>query len=178
VQGLGGLVEPNNGAHAADLTRRLAAALGGVAILLPAPGVVGTAAARVAFAQDPYVQDGLRRARSATLAIMGIGVPRQDSVLMRNGTTVRWRELADLTALGAVGDINLRYFDAQGQPMRSELDSRVIGLSLDELHRIERVVGVAGGAVKFDAIRAALRGHLINTLVTDHETARRLLQSP
>lgn len=107
---------------------------------------------------------------------MGIGVPRPDSVLVRDGTIVRWTELADLTARGAVGEINLRYFDAQGHPIRSELDCRVIGLSLDELYRIER--GGAGGAVTFDAIRAALRGHLINTLVTDHETARRLRQSP
>jgi DNA-binding transcriptional regulator LsrR (DeoR family) len=174
IQGLGGLVDPNNEAHAADLTRRLARFLGGTAQLLPAPGAAGSPAAARAFYKDPHVSHVIEQARRADIAVMGIGAPRQDSILVRQGTIVRWPELTALIKQGAVGDINLRYFDAAGRPMASDLDDRVIGLTLAEIKRIKHVVGVAGGASKLAAIRGALEGRLIHSLVTDSVTARAL----
>ncbi len=176
VQGLGGLGDPTREVHAADLTRRLAQTLGGQAVLLPAPGVAGTVAARDAFYHDPYVRRVLEQAAVASLAFMGIGAPRHDSILVREGTIVTWPELAELKEQGAVGDINLRYFDKHGQAIRSDLDNRVIGLTLDEIRQIGHVVGVAGGAAKLKAIQGALKGKLIDVLVTDDVTAQYLLQ--
>ena len=75
IQGLGGLGDPNNEIHAADLTRRLARILGGQAILLPAPGVAGSTAAGQALLSDPHVQAALASGRAANLAFMGIGAP-------------------------------------------------------------------------------------------------------
>ena len=40
---------------------------------------------------------------------------------------------------------------------------------------IHRRIGLAGGARKHDAIRAALTGNWVNVLVTDLSTARALL---
>lgn len=175
IQGLGGLGDPNNEVHAADLTRRLAQVLGGQAFLLPAPGVVGTIQAREALYHDPHVFQALELARSADLAVMGIGAPRPDSILVREGRIVQWPELAGLLELEAVGDINLRYFDKHGCLVPSDLDQRVIGLTLDEIRQINRVVGVAGGSAKYKAIRGALEGGFLKVLVTDHVTAQRLL---
>ena len=76
---------------------------------------------------------------------------------------------------GAVGDINLRYFDSNGRLIESMLNDRVIGLTLDDIRQIETVVGVAGGEAKLDAIRGALDGSLVDVLVTDHVTGQRLL---
>jgi DNA-binding transcriptional regulator LsrR (DeoR family) len=58
------------------------------------------------------------------------------------------------------------------------LDERVIGISLEEMRSLNRVVGIAGGAAKFNAILGAIRGRFINTLVTDLGTARKLLEVP
>lgn len=177
IQGLGSLGDPTRDVHAADLARRLAHALGGQAVLMPAPAVAGTRQARDAMFADPFVQRALDSARSAQLAFMGIGAPRLDSILIREGQIVSWPELQDLKKRGAVGDINLRYFDAQGQIIESDLDRRVIGLTLDEIRRIPRVIGMAGGAAKVDAIRGALTGQLVDVLVTDHQTAEHILLS-
>ena len=176
IQGLGGMVDPNNEVHSADLTRRLARALNGQAFLLPAPGVAGSRRARDAFLNDPHLNRALLRARKANLAVMGIGAPRPESILVREGNIVKWGELSALRVKGAVGDINLRYFDARGKRVASDLDDRVIGLTLDEIRQIEHVVGVAGGSAKQDAIRAALDGKLIDVLVTDHVMAKRLVE--
>ena len=177
IQGLGGLADPNNEIHAADLTRRLTRCLGGKALLLSAPGVAGNQKARDAHCGDPHVAAVLRQARAANLAFMGIGAPRPESILVQEGTIVTWQELAALKKLGAVGDLNLRYFDDSGRRVGSHLDERVVGLTLEEIGKIDHVVGVAGGAEKFGAIRAALRGKLVDVLVTDHMTAHGLLQS-
>jgi len=177
IQGLGGLADPNNEIHAADLTRRLSRTLGGRALLLPAPGVAGNRKAREAHCGDPHVARVLQKAREANLAFMGIGAPRPDSILVQEGNIVTWQELAVLKRLGAVGDINLRYFNDKGKKVPSDLDDRVIGLTLEEIAKIDHVVGVAGGTEKFAAIRAALIGKLVDVLVTDHMTAQKLLQT-
>ena len=175
IQGLGGLSDPNEEVHASDLTRRLAKHLGAHAFLLLAPAVAASENAREALLSDQYTATVLEKARTANLAFMGIGAPRRDSMLVREGSVVSWRNLADLMKQGAVGDINLRYFDALGQRIASELDDRIIGLTLDEIRRIELVVGVTGGSAKYKAIQAALKGKLIDVLVTDHVTAQQLL---
>jgi DNA-binding transcriptional regulator LsrR (DeoR family) len=106
---------------------------------------------------------------------MGIGAPRPDSILVREGEIVKWPELEALSARGAAGDINLRYFDQGGNPVDSNLDARVIGLTLEEIGRIDRVIGIAGGETKVKAMRGALNGKLIDVLVTDHVTAQAIL---
>jgi DNA-binding transcriptional regulator LsrR (DeoR family) len=50
----------------------------------------------------------------------------------------------------------------------------VIGMNLEQLRGVNRVVGVAGGRRKVAAIRAALIGRLINVLIADRATARAL----
>ncbi len=80
-----------------------------------------------------------------------------------------------LRAAGAVGDICLRFFDASGAPVVTPLNDRVIGMDLDQLRQVKRAVGIAGGKQKLSAIRGALRGKLINVLITDHFTAQHLL---
>jgi len=175
IQGLGGLGDPNKEVHAADLTRRLAQVFGGEAVLLPTPAVAGTRKARDTYIEDPFVSNVLEQAQSANLAVMGIGAPRLDSILMREGRIVTEQDMETLKNNGAVGDINLRFFDENGKLVQSNFDRRVIGLTLDEIKRIERVIGVAGGAAKVSAIRGALAGRLVDVLVTDQITAQQVL---
>jgi len=177
VQGLGALLDPNTDMHAAQLVRRLAAWLAGQAVILPAPGLAGTSLAVRALRGDVYVREALRQAREATLAIMGIGAPRQDSLLVREGDIVKWPELAAVMEQGAVGDLSLRYFDHAGRQVPSALDDRVIGLTLAEIKQIGTVAGMAGGRSKFEAIRGALNGNLLQVLITDHVTAKRVVDS-
>ena len=176
IQGLGGLVDPNQEIHATELVRRLAKALDARAVLLSAPGVAGSPTVRNAFYDDPFVTQVLEQARKANLAVMGIGAPDPNSILVREGKIVTWAMLEDLMRQGAVGDINLRYFNRKGERVCSDLDDGVIGLTLEEIKRIGLVVGVSGGSTKLAAIRGALEGKLVHTLVTDHVTAGRLLE--
>jgi DNA-binding transcriptional regulator LsrR (DeoR family) len=76
-----------------------------------------------------------------------------------------------------VGDVALRYMGADGTAVDLSLNDRIIGLSLDEIRRIPLVIGVAGGRPKVEIIRAALKGDLLDVLITDQLTAERLLDA-
>jgi DNA-binding transcriptional regulator LsrR (DeoR family) len=111
------------------------------------------------------------------MAFVGIGSSDSESVFVPEFWNVMTSStLATLKRRGAVGSINLRYFDRHGRTVRSELDKLIVGLTLDELKQIYRVVGIAGGSAKLQAIEAALQAKLINVLVTDHITAEQLLK--
>jgi DNA-binding transcriptional regulator LsrR (DeoR family) len=112
---------------------------------------------------------------SITLAIVGIGAVEPSELLARSGNIFSTRELADLAEAGAVGDISLRFFDKTGKPVKTPLDERVIGLPLEDLSKVDRVIALAGGQKKTDAIAGALRTGVIDTLITDRFTADRLL---
>jgi DNA-binding transcriptional regulator LsrR (DeoR family) len=176
VQIIGGLGQPTANVHATDLSRRLASALGCELALLPAPGIMDSRHSKDAVLSDSHIQQTISLFEDITVAYVGIGAPTPDSVLVRDGSIITRAEIDQLVALGAVGDIALRFFDAQGDPLRHELDERVIGISLDELRHIDRVVGVAGGPDKLAAVRGALLGGYIDVLITDQRTARLLLE--
>jgi len=176
VQILGGLGSPGAQIHATQLTQRLAERIGGSATLLPAPGAVGSANARRVMLQDKYVQQALGMFKSVTIALVGIGAVEPSKLLAASGNVFSSSELRALGRRGAVGDICLRFFDAQGAPVQTALNDRVISIELEELRRVRRVVGIAGGARKTAAIHGALAGRWINVLITDHHTASRLLE--
>jgi DNA-binding transcriptional regulator LsrR (DeoR family) len=84
--------------------------------------------------------------------------------------------IAHLRSHGAVGNICARHYDATGEPVAHDVDRRVVGIDLRSLHQIARVIGVAGGRVKAQAIRGALRGGHINVLITDEPAADEILR--
>jgi len=175
VQTLGGMGDPSVQTHATQLTTRLARLTGAEPKLLPVQGVTSSREAKLLMQTDPFVRETLDLFGSITLAIVGIGAVEPSELLARSGNIFSSRELADLAEAGAVGDISLRFFDKNGKPVKTPLDERVIGLPLEDLARVDRVIALAGGAKKTDAIAGALRVGVIDTLVTDKFTAQRLI---
>lgn len=175
VQILGGVGQPDAEVHATHLTNRLTRLVHGKAVFLPAPGVVGSEEARRILLADPYVSEATALFDRLTVALVGIGSIEPSRLLARSGNVFSETELAAARRKGAVGDVCLRFFDADGQPVITELDRRVIGIPLEQLRRVERTVGIAGGSRKHIAIRGALRGRWVNVLITDRFTAEMLL---
>jgi len=175
IQILGGLGRPESETYGADLVHRMASTFGARPRVVPSPGIVTSKIVRDALLTDSQIVDTLALAAQADVALVGIGRPTPGSVVMHSGILSE-DELSDLLSKGAVGDIALRFFDATGQPIQHEICERIIGLDLGQIQKIPRVIGVAGGVEKFEVIRAALRGRLVNVLVTDDQTARRLLE--
>lgn len=174
VQILGGMGNPSVQRHATALTTRLARITGAEPMLLATQGVAGTVEAQRALVADPFVASTLAEFSRITMALVGIGGLEPSKLLADSGNIFTPTELQELSALKAVGDLCLHFFDADGRPIRSPIEGRVIGITLEQLRLIPRVVGVAGGQRKHQALLGALRGRLIDVLVTDQFTAARL----
>ena len=175
VQMLGGLGRLESETYGADLTMRMAQTLGARMRLLPSPGIVSSKLVRDALLQDVNIAETLALAARADLALVGIGSPMLGSVVLETGI-LNEDDLVGLQALGAVGDIALRFFDEAGRAIDHPINDRIIGLDLGQIAQIPRVIGVAGGAGKYEVIRGAVRGRLVDVLITDEITATRLLQ--
>ncbi len=175
VQLLGGLGDPDAEIHGSEIARRFAQLVQAKPRMLVAPGVVATASVKNALLADPQVSDTLRLASSVDVAIVGVGTLNQNSVVLSAGTILSDEDVKRLKKKKVVGDIALRFFDADGRPVDDELNDRIVGVTLEEIRAMPRVVAVAGGPEKLEAICGALRGKFVNVLVTDHDTAEKLL---
>ena len=174
IQMVGGLGEPDTNIHVIDIVKRAAIALDATLILLPAPGIVGSIEAHEILLADKSIKQALDLAPKVDIAFVGIGAPGPQSMIVQ-GNIMTQDEMEKLIDLGAVGDIGLRFFDIQGNPILSDVDNRVIGANLNIFRKISHSVGVAGGSEKLAAILGAIRGKYINTLITDQHTAQQLL---
>jgi DNA-binding transcriptional regulator LsrR (DeoR family) len=175
VQTLGGIGDPTVQIHANQLTTRLARLTGAEAHLLNAPGVAQSREGKLVLLGDTFVRETMDLFGQITLAIVGIGAMEPSNMLARSGNIFTSRELAAIKDAGGVGDISLRFFDGEGRIVKTPLDDRVIGMSLEELHGVDRVLALAGGQAKTEAIRGGLRTGVIDVLITDRFTAERLL---
>ncbi len=174
VQTLGGMGNPAVQTHATQLTTRLARLTGGEPRLLSAPGVTQSREAKLVLLSDPYIRETTDLFGKVTLAIVGIGAVEPSGMLARSGNVFSESELAEVAEAGGVGDISLRFFDRDGRPVKTPLDDRVIGMPLEELAGIDRVIALAGGRSKTEAIRGALMTGAVDVLITDKFTAERL----
>ena len=177
VQILGGVGTPTAESNAIHIVSRLAMLVQGQSILLPVPAVVGAQDTRQLYLQDTFVCETIERFASVTLALVGIGSVEPSDLLASSGNVFTLQELEMLRDQGAVGDVCLRYFDAKGAAVQTPLNDRVIGMQLEQLRKVKRSVGIAGGARKLAAIRGALLGRYINVLITDLRTAEGLVAS-
>ncbi|NIM94792.1 MAG: helix-turn-helix domain-containing protein [Anaerolineales bacterium] len=158
-----------------DLARRLGSIFGGEHRYLHAPLYVENEQLREALLQEPTIEETLSLAQRADIAVVGIGSLDPDfSSLLRAGFLDR-NSLAHLCEQGAVGDICALHYDASGRQMDIELNRRIIGIKLQDLHGMGQVIGVAGGEAKAEALLGALRGRYLGVLITDDSAARKVL---
>lgn len=170
VQMTGGLGQPTHNEHSTELTRRVAQKLQSKLLLLPAPGVVTTKEAAEALRSDRQIAETLTRAASADIAVVGLGVLNKDSVIVGEESILRPSEFEAIQQVCAVGDVALRFIDCDGIPLDLELNERIIGVNFEQIRKIPTVIGVAGGAQKFEVITAVLKSGILDVLVTDSDT--------
>ncbi len=159
--------------HSNDIARRIASAFGGEYYLLNAPAVVQSLQAQQAFLSQAIIQENLKLAAAARVALIGIGALSPTSTMVQP-EFFSSDELMHLADLGVVGNIGVDFFNSAGEIVRTPLDSRLVGLSMKRLGTQATVIGVAEGCGKISAIRGALAGKLITNLVTNAQTARAL----
>jgi len=82
-----------------------------------------------------------------------------------------------LIEAGAIGDVLGQFLDRDGHSVSGEIDSRKVGMPLNEVIQVPEKIMAAAGPHKVDIIKAACRRGLVDTLVTDDTTAKLILDT-
>lgn len=158
-----------------EVTRLLAANLGGTAHYIPAPMFVANPAVRNSLMQDVHIADTIEMGRRADIMLVGIGVPEPEYSGLLQAGYIDAATLQRIRSTGAVGDMFVEYYDIGGRILDVGIGAQVVGLQVSDLPGSRTVIAVAGGIYKAAAILGALRLGVIHVLVTDRATAQEVL---
>lgn len=162
-------INPNN------IINLLATRAGGTAQPMYAPAYVESQRVRNALLTQNAVSASMEMAKNADMAIVGIGTPDDEAILVHAGV-ISLAEVRRLREANAVGELLGNYFDEEGREVNSDLKRRLIALSLSDLKHIPKVVGIASEKEKTRAIYSALRSGVLKGLITDCDNAVRILE--
>ena len=126
---------------------------------------------RDALCAHPGVRSVIDRWERLDVALLGIGGPAWSDA------TLGAEAMGEIRAGAAVGEVLIAPFDAAGRFVAPSLRARTVAFDARTLPRVPVVIGVAEGPAKVAPILGALRGKLVNTLVTDVGTAEAILDA-
>jgi DNA-binding transcriptional regulator LsrR (DeoR family) len=170
---LTGAVPPPDGRDLLDLVRSVARIGGGTAHVFYAPMIVDSAETAAAIRRQADVAGALAVVPSVTIAMVAIGAWAPGLSTLYDACTPA--ERADLAGLGVRAEMAGVFLGEDGHPVPTGLDTRMIVTPGQLLARIPCVIAVAYGVSKAAAVRAAIRGGVINGLITHTTLARTLL---
>ncbi|MDT0212823.1 sugar-binding domain-containing protein [Rothia sp. ARF10] len=173
VQLSGAMVTPEEDSSSVDVVRRAARIAGGGRHVFYSPLLLDDAASAEVMRRQPPVREALDRVADVTLAVIGLGAWTPGTSTIHD--VLKPADRKAVTASGAVGEAAGVFFDAEGAVVETPLTARIVGLTGEQLHGIRHVIGIAHGPDKVDAIAAAVKGDLIDSLVTTADTADALL---
>lgn len=164
------------GSQISAIAQGIARAFNGSCSLLYAPMYINNNIVRRELKKEPTIKRTLERIRSVDYVLTGIadmGAVMAGNTWAGYLTDERRREIK---AKGAVGYLCGYFIDRDGRKLNDELNEKIVGIQFDELRRVPHVIAVAGGIDKTQSIHAAMRGGLINCLITDSRIAEKLIQ--
>jgi len=168
-----GNISPDGSASAFDAIARLADLTGAQHYPMPLPMLLSSPEECSALLAIHAVQRIHAIAAKATLRLVGVGQLDQTAPLQVDGFLSRG-EVLELIRLGAAGEIVGWAFNQDGQVIAGGSNQRLTSVPQAPVAS-GLTIGVAAGQAKAGPIAAALKGRLINGLITDEDTAKLLL---
>jgi DNA-binding transcriptional regulator LsrR (DeoR family) len=174
VVSLVGNIAPDGSASLFDVVSRIGDRVKSPHYPMPLPVIATTVHEKnLLLAQKP-LRNVIELARQADITFVGIGTVDDDAALLRDGF-VRADEVRALMRAGAVGEIIGWAFDSEGRLIDGLTNDRVLSVPLQQPAN-SKVIGIAMALPRLRAIRGALRGRLINGLITNERMAELLLE--
>jgi DNA-binding transcriptional regulator LsrR (DeoR family) len=168
-----GNISPDGSATFFDTVARLADLTKARHYPMPLPVLMSSEAERDQMLKIGPVTRVRAVAAKADLRLIGIGQMDKNAQFHVDGFISR-EELFELMRLGAVGELTGWAFDAEGRFIKRSTNLRLTSVP-HPAPAAMHTVAAALGAAKVPAISGALKGRLINGLITDEGTAKALL---
>lgn len=171
---LAGALPASGAGNPLDLPVRLGKISGGRAWPIWAPLVVEDSATAESLIRQPELSEALARADNLDVAVIAIGAWKSGLSTVWDRVDVSTRRAGTLA--GAVAEVSGRLINARGEAVHTELDDRIIAVTVEQLSNTPAVIAVAQGAARTEAVLAAVRAGIIDILILDPELALSLLE--
>lgn len=173
VQLTGALARPDADDSSLELVRDVARVSRGPALFFYAPMFVGDAATAQALRRQPEVARAVDRFPDLTKAVVGLGAWEEGQSTVADALSDEERR--EHHRCGVRAETCGLQLDADGNLVTTSLTDRLIGIDAATLRAVDDVIAIVYGAAKAGAVRAAVRGGYINSLVTHSGLARAVL---
>jgi DNA-binding transcriptional regulator LsrR (DeoR family) len=158
-----------------NLAQILAEKVSGESMIIHSPWLLPSVELCNAILDEPSIKRALEIAENSDIGLIGMGsMDPSHSTILRN-QLINLYELNDFRSAGAVGEICGKHYDKNGNTLDIEFNKRSVAVPLEKLKNFETVIGVAASVHKVDALLGAIRGGLVNVVVTDSDAARELM---
>jgi DNA-binding transcriptional regulator LsrR (DeoR family) len=141
---------------------------------IAAPALADSEATRDVLAQQPMIRDVFERLRQVDLVLVSAGGLAADSTINKVDL-ISAADAKSLKKAGAVGDVCAHWLDIEGRLVDHPLNKRAIALSPLELKSVPCVIVASGGMDKTEILHGALKGGMVDILITDEATASGIL---
>jgi DNA-binding transcriptional regulator LsrR (DeoR family) len=157
-----------------ETVSRLAGVSGGEAYPIYAPLVLPDRRTTNILRRQPGIVETFRRFRDLTKAVVSIGAWQAGESTVYDALPEAERD--SIARRGAIAEMTALLFDADGNALDTGLSHHVLAISHEELRRVPEVIAIGYTTPKAEAVDAVLRSGMVTTLVTDHDTALRVLE--
>ncbi|NGO50875.1 sugar-binding transcriptional regulator [Mesorhizobium camelthorni] len=159
----------------AEFAWRFAQTFQGEGYLIPAPAVVDSVETKVALIERCGLQDIFRMTDDLDAVLLSIGGIRSATTFYRGGY-LKEAQREELIARGTVGDLLFHPFDINGQIVDHPINGVVMSVDVERLRRAPLRILTSGGSEKIEALLGAMNLIAPTVLITDEESARRVLE--
>lgn len=176
VQLMGASAHTNTSIESRELVNTVSSIYGGNCYYLNTPLYVDDLYAKEVLLQDPSIQETFKMMKYCDIVLTGIGAfDMVDGSANWFGYLTR-RHLDELQQKAAVGSICGQFYDINGAHISCEWNKKCIGMPFEYINRSNTTIGVAAGEGKVLPILGALRGRLIDVVITDAQTALSVIE--
>ena len=173
VQLTGVLSRPDIDESSVEMVRDVARTSRVPAFFFYAPMILPDAATAQTLRTQPEVARAISKYPELTKAVVGVGAWQKGQSTMADAVTERERR--EMRALGVRAELAGIQLDADGGPVTTSLTERLIAIDASQLQAVPEVIAIVYGASKARAVRAAMLGGFVKSLVTHDAMAIELL---
>ena len=167
---LAGALPTDGDSNPLELIQRLGHLSGGLTWPLWAPLVVEDPTTAAGLRRQPEIAGALAKADSLDLAVVAIGAWKPGTSTVWERADAEVREAA--VEAGAVAECSGRLLNAAGVPVESGLDEQIIAVTIKQLQRTPKVIAVAQGEARAEAVLAVAKAGFVTTLIVDAPLAQ------
>ena len=149
--------------------------INGTFFSLPSPLYIKDKVTRETLINNPIIKNTLKMIDECDLIITSLGVVNSDLPQRIWDAHVDEQTRDELMNLGAQGYLCAHFFNEKGEFIDHEMNQNLIGIRTETIAQKDMML-LAGGKSKCKAIYSILQGGYVNTLISDDQTMKKILE--